>query len=531
MNKLHSKICILLTAIFVLLPLSSCTAKKSGDAASQPSMPPIEIPIPSSSADHEISTPAPEANDETEEATVCLPSVVISNTADLAAHPRALQEGTVFNYAVKNDVSSCLPWNASAEGWLLGNIYESLLMAELNDVENIKGCIAESWSHSEDYMSWTFIIRKGVLFTDASACDAHAIARCWDFYKEVSPSTFTSHNISSWKATGEYEFSVYMAAPCAYFETALAGTTLLIVSPEALELYGADDDRAAVGTAPYYLKEHVCGSHFELAANPDYSFSPKQPAIETVFFHIIPDETTTLLALINNEIDGAILSSDESFTNLVESGYDGTLITALSDTSPLWFNAKKVEAFRLFEVRKAICRFIDFNSINDLIYNGMGDAPTSLWATGSSGYVHSDEFYYSPKQGTNLLAGVGLTAEDISFSSTIFETGKDQFLAIQNYLVKQGINMDVKVIDASANFTFLQNGDWTVTVGCVGYRSATPYLPWTFVLRPDAVIKQVWSDIYNPDLYQKLLDEYDMRSTAETWEEMLIHCRRITEYL
>ncbi len=531
MKKLRSTASILLAAI-LLTVLGACTSKSSGVSVPYISMPPMDVSAQSQPSGNDTQNDAPEAAPSAETGTtVCSPSVVIGNTAHLDGHPKAIQEGSVLSYAVKNDVTSCLPWNATSEIWLLRNIYESLLMANLNDPEDINGCIAQSWSHSDDFMSWTFVIREGISFTDGTVCDAAAIAECWNYYKEVSPSTFTNHNISSWNATGKYEFTIRMAAPCAYIETALAGTSFLIISPTALSLYGTNDDRAAVGTAPYYLAEHIPASHFTLCANTGYYLEAKQPAVETIKFYIFTDETNALIALINDEIDGATLSSTESYYNLIDSGYDGTLISTLSDTAPLWFNAKKVEAFSIFEVRKAMCRFIDFTAINDLIYSGMGDTPSSLWAAGSPGYVHSDEFYYSPEQGKKLLAGVGLAPGDISFTSTIHESGKDQFIAIQNYLDKQGIHMDVKIIDAAANFTCLQTGDWTVTIGCVGYRSSAPYLPWTYALKPDAAIKQVWSDIYDPDLYQKMLDEYDMMSTAETWDEMLEHCRMITKYL
>ena len=516
-------------AALMLALLCACSAQRDGASAPHITMPPMEIPVQTNSPSSDsAATYEPVSEPEDESTTLNTASVVISNTAQLEGHPKAIQEGSRLSYAIKNDIHSCLPWNASSEIWLLRNIYEGLLMAEMNDLDDLKGCIAQSWSHSENYMVWTFDIRRGVYFTDGTVCDAYAIEKSWHHHREASPSTFTSHNISSWEATGEYEFTVYMAAPCAYFETALAGTTLLIVSPPALELYGVNDERACVGTAPYYISEHVGGSHFTLSANPNYYLEEKMPAIETLNFRIFTDETLTLLALINDEIDGATLSNPESYHNLMENGYDGTLIATLSDTAPLWFNAKTVEAFRIYEVRNAICRFIDFEAINDLIYNGYGDNPSSIWAADTPGYVHSDDFYYSPDVGNKLLAGVGLSADDISFTSTIYEDAKEQFIAIQNYLGKQGINMEVSVIDAGTNYTYLQSGDWSITIGAVGYRGASPYLPWTYILRPDASIRHIWCDVYDPGLYQKMLDEYDMMSTAETWDEMLAHCKNIT---
>jgi hypothetical protein len=75
------------------------------------------------------------------------------------------------------------------------------------------------------------------------------------------------------------------------------------------------------------------------------------------------------------------------------------------------------------------------------------------------------------------------------------------------------------------------NGDWTITAGNSGYGDASPYGPWTYILRPEHLIKEVWSDIYNPELYQQMLDTYDKMITALTWDEMLVNCRQLTTYL
>ncbi|NLT39138.1 MAG: ABC transporter substrate-binding protein, partial [Clostridiales bacterium] len=47
----------------------------------------------------------------------------------------------------------------------------------MNDPGDIRGCIAESWEHSDDYLTWTFHIRGGVTFTNGSPCDAAAVEK------------------------------------------------------------------------------------------------------------------------------------------------------------------------------------------------------------------------------------------------------------------------------------------------------------------------------------------------------------------
>ncbi|NLA86636.1 MAG: hypothetical protein GX847_05010, partial [Clostridiales bacterium] len=56
------------------------------------------------------------------------------------------------------------------------------------------------------------------------------------------------------------------------------------------------------------------------------------------------------------------------------------------------------------------------------------------------------------------------------------------------------------------------------------------YGPWTFILKPEHLIRECWQELYDPELYQKMLDSYDAMIAATTWDEMLEHCRQITTY-
>ena len=521
MKKYRSILCILL-AIAMVLVFCACN-RNEGDEGDKNESTNSEAPSPvaESVAPSETAATNPATSNDS---FVVKQATLILNETEYKSRPHEIQPGTVLNYVAPNDVPSQLPWNATSEGFLLQNIYEGLLYMYLGDVNDIRGCIAESWVHSDDFLTWTFQIRDGVLFTDGSVCDAPAFVKAWDYFNQVQPASFSNKNIVSWEATSAKEFVIHMSAPCAYFEASMC--MMSTVSPAALDLYGTDDNRAAVGTAPYYIDSYTSGVSIVLKANPNYYLDEKKPCIETVNYQIIKDANTVLMALLNGDVDGAKIGSVETFYNLQDNGFDGYLINTLGDANPFWLNAKKYEPFRTFEVREAMCRFINFGAVNDLVFDSLGSVQDSMWSIGSSGYVQTDKFYYDPDEGQELLSSVGVKSTDLGFNSTILESGKDEFIAIQNELSKQGIKMEVQVIEAEANFTYLMNGDWTVTVGNTGYSNSAPYAPWTFILRPDALIKQCWQDVYNPELYQKMLDEYDAMVSSLTWDEMLKHCKQ-----
>jgi hypothetical protein len=129
------------------------------------------------------------------------------------------------------------------------------------------------------------------------------------------------------------------------------------------------------------------------------------------------------------------------------------------------------------------------------------------------------------------MASVGVDPKSMSFAAKIIDSSGDLFVTIAGQLAKVGVTMEVEPLEPEANFTFLMNGDWTITAGNSGYADSSPYAPWTFILRPEHLIKEVWSDIYDPELYQKMLDTYDKMVSALTWDEMLVNCRQLTTYL
>jgi len=148
---------------------------------------------------------------------------------------------------------------------------------------------------------------------------------------------------------------------------------------------------------------------------------------------------------------------------------------------------------------------------------------------GSSGEVPSDQFYYDFDEGVELLAQAGIKEGDMTFTAKIIDSSGDTFVTYQGMLAKAGVNMEVQPLEPEANFTFLKNGDWTITAGNSGYADSSPYGPWTFILLPEHLIRECWQDEYDPELYQKMCDEYTMMRAAVTWDEMLEHCHNLTK--
>ena len=480
MKKLRAIMCILLAVTMILV---FCACEKKEQTEEDTSTQTAETSEPTQNTEtteptQSTETTAPSETTQTDDPAddqVSEAGLILTSQSDYENRPREIQEGTVLNYLAGADVPSQLPWNCGPEGWFWTNVYEGLLYLYMNDPTDIRGCIAETWEVSDDYMTWTFHIRDGIKFHDGTVCDADAVARSFTYYQEASPATLPNYNIESWEATDASTFVLHLNAPCPYLETGLS--LVAVVSPDALDQYGINDNKAAVSTAPYYIANYTSGVNIELKANPDYYIEERMPCIETVNCQIVKDSNTVVMALVNGDLDGGLLTAVEGYYNLKDNDYDGAVIPTYDVACALWLNAKKVPKFQTFEVRKAMSRLIDWSSVNELVFDGMGQVQDGLWTAGTSGYVPFDDNYYNVDEGLELLASVGVDPTDIEFDSSIVEAWKDVFVSIQNELKKVDITMNVESIEAAANFTLLMSGDWSITIGSFGYTSNSPWSP------------------------------------------------------
>ena len=166
MKKTRSALCLLL----ILALLFTFAACSKSDLPAVPEDDTADTPVDSLS-------PAPEASIEPEiipspdEGLTPDPFVLINDIEQVLDRPHKIEPGTVATFH-SNDVPAYTPWNATADQWLLKNIYEGLVYCYMGRPDDIRPLIAESWHVSNDLLTWTFKIREGIKFTDGTFCDA-----------------------------------------------------------------------------------------------------------------------------------------------------------------------------------------------------------------------------------------------------------------------------------------------------------------------------------------------------------------------
>lgn len=187
------------------------------------------------------------------------------------------------------------------------NLFDTLVRFARDSVA-IEPGLAESWTVSEDRLTYVFQLRDGVRFHDGDPLDAEAAAyslRRLAFEDAPGapasrPYSYMMESVESIEATGERELTIRLAEPSAPFLRSLAMFCCGIVSPRAVEAAGPAFGEHPVGTGPYRFRSWSRSVAITLDAWEDHWEAA--PTIPRVIFRPIPENSVRVDSLIRGDI-------------------------------------------------------------------------------------------------------------------------------------------------------------------------------------------------------------------------------------
>ncbi len=201
------------------------------------------------------------------------------------------------------------------------NIFEGLVKYEQNE---IVPALAKRWSVSEDGLTWTFYLEKGILFHDDTPFNAEAVAFNFDrWMNEDNP--YHSDNFQFWniifgispsvvkdvQALSDDIVEIQLNSPYAPFLSTLAMPAFSIASPEAVIKYHEDFKYKPVGTGPFKFSSWNEEGTIELERYIRYWGDPAK--VSKLIFKTIPDSGNRIDQMISGQIQMiSNLTPDES---------------------------------------------------------------------------------------------------------------------------------------------------------------------------------------------------------------------------
>ena len=163
--------------------------------------------------------------------------------------------------------------------------------------------LAESWSASEDGLSYEFILREAAMFHNGEQVTAGDVKFSFERYRGASHDLIKDQ-VAAIETPDPRHVRFKLKEPWPDFLTfyATASGAGWIVPKNYVEKVGDEGfKKAPVGAGPYKFVSFTPG--LELVFETFDQYWGKTPSVKRLVFKVIPDETTRLAALKQGEID------------------------------------------------------------------------------------------------------------------------------------------------------------------------------------------------------------------------------------
>lgn len=346
---------------------------------------------------------------------------------------------STFVFGASGDPSSLDPAFASdGESFRISRqIFEGLVGVEPGTADPAP-MLAESWTQSDDGLSYTFELKQGVTFHDGSEFNADAV--CFNFDRQ---NNFTgiaqSESLSYYwgkimrgyadtgtsiyggcEATSASEVTITLTEPFAGFIPALSLPAFAIQSPTALEEYQADNvggtseaptlseyaQAHPTGTGPFKFDSWEPGAEATVSAYDGYW--GEQGQVQQVIFRVIGDTTARRQALESGSIDGYDLVAPADLGALESAGY---MLTNRDPFNILYLGMNQADpALSDIRVRQAIAQSIDKQQLVSQVLPEGTTVASQFMPDSVIGFNSGvTTFDYDPDAAKALLAEAGYT--------------------------------------------------------------------------------------------------------------------------
>ena len=410
-----------------------------------------------------------------------------------------ISEPLTFNLALSNDAGS---------SGVLGYLFEGL-----TDISWLSGepqpNLAESWDVSADGLTWTFYLRRDVVWHDGEPFTAADVEFTFNeiiYNEDIPTSTRATFNFRLLDDDGNWQqvpmtvmaiddYTVQFVLPVSFapflrsMNTAIFPRHILQTHVEGgtfADVWDVSADPAEViGTGPFLIDQYVAGERVAFRRNPDYWMTDadgnRLPYLDRIVQVIVPDLESELEAFRSGlaDIHGVLghefaelepLAADENFT-IHRRGptFGSTFLTfnqnqgVDSESGGAYVSEEKFYWFSNLAFRRAVAHAVDKDAIIEQVQHGLGYPQWSPISPATGAFHNSGvaTYEFDLEQANALLDELGWTDQDhdgfreddrgneIAFTLATNQgnTVREQVTGIIHHgMTAIGLNVDMQVI-------------------------------------------------------------------------------------
>ena len=341
--------------------------------------------------------------------------------------------------------------SASAGSNIIRSAFAGLMGYQLDENGNpvMKPELAESVELSSDGLTYSFILREGLKWSDGTDATASQIKASWEraASAELGADYGFLYDVISRKDDGSLDidvddaartFVVHLPQPCSYFLDLCAFVPFYPVRTDLADNEGiwATKPETFIGLGAFIMTEYSVDDKITFVKNP-YYWNAENVKLDGLTFYLSEDNTAILTAYENNTVDyiQPISSSEYERLNATYPGElefyptQGTwyiLFNVHKDLSPA---AKQLTVQEQSKARFALGQLINRYEVVTYVTKG-GEAPATGFypiglADGLNTDVRSAEGYNTWYTGTNTPSDVNpdLTVDQVEALKTLIDLG------------------------------------------------------------------------------------------------------------
>ena len=269
--------------------------------------------------------------------------------------------------------------------------------------------LAQSWSASEDALTYDFVLREGASFHNGDPVTAEDVKFSFERYKGASYALM-KERVAAIETPDPRHVRFLLKRPWSDFLTFYASATGAgwIVPKKYVEKVGDDGfKKAPIGAGPYKFVSFTPGVELVLEAFDGYW--RKTPSVKRLIFRSIPEETTRLAALKNGEVDIVYSIRGELAEELQRT--PGLILKPVVAQGTQWlefadqWNDKS--PWHDERARRAANLAMDRKGINQALTLGYSKLTNSIIPYTFEFYWQPPEPMYDPEKAKQLLAEAG----------------------------------------------------------------------------------------------------------------------------
>ena len=406
---------------------------------------------------------------------------------------------------------------ADDTGWpVFQNIFDGLF--QLNWNNEIVPNLCETYTISDDGLTYTFNLRKGVKWHDGVPFTSEDCKFTFEMIMENKGVISQELNtfVSELSCPDENTFVMVLNAPNAPILGTLAWYGNFMIPKHLYE--GVEDWKTCeaaqhpIGTGAFKFVSYERGVSIVLEKNEDYHMGA--PDVERLIFQVIPDSDTALQAFFNGEIDMLKGVPSSQVPALLQ---DPQYKMGYSSAARRYQIAMNMESEKMpLAVRQAVALSIDREEISRKGTNGLMPPaygfypPYCSWAFNADADIGTRDV----AKARQILEDAGYVADKdgyyIEIEMLVFSSGSyaDCGKVMQSNLKEAGINMKLTVLESAAWNDRVVAGDFDMAM-LNGYQGPDP----------DAMSKRIGTGV---------MANYSHWSNAEV-DELLAQARTLTK--